>query len=113
MFDVSLVRRKNPATKHFDDIEPEHSKEPLPAIGGARFHTWDEITSELLNPLAQAREEDHTLPPLVQIVPDAEMELPPAPSGQPPKRKIEGSIALPEPMAEDVQRNAEEQDQRL
>ena len=98
---------------HFDDIEPEDEKEPLPAIGGARFYTWDEISCEFLNPFAQEREEEKTLPPLVQIVPEAGIELPPAPSGQPPKRKIEGSIALPQPVAEEVQRYAEEQDKLL
>ena len=41
------------------------------------------------------------------------MELPPAPSGKPPLRKIEGSVRLPEPVAGDVQRHAEEQDQLL
>ena len=66
---------------HFDDIEPEDIEDPIPAIGGARFYTWAEITSEFLNPLAQAREEDHILPPLVQIVPKADMELPLARSG--------------------------------
>ena len=98
---------------HFEDIEPEDEKEPLPAIGGARFYTWDEISCEFLNPLAKEREEEKDLPPLVQIVPEAGIELPPAPSGQPPKRKIEGSIALPQPLAEVVQRHAEEQDKLL
>ena len=77
---------------HFEDIEPDDEKEPIPAIGGARFYTWDEISCEFLNPLAKEREEAKELPPLVQIVPEAGIELPPAPSGQPPKRKIEGSI---------------------
>ena len=98
---------------HFEDIEPEDEKEPLPAIGGARFYTWDEISNEYLYPLAQEREEEKELPPLIQIVPEAGVELPPAPSGQPPKRKIEGSIALPQPLAEEVQRHAEEQDKHL
>ena len=38
---------------HFEDIEPEDEKEPLPAIGGARFYTWNEISCEFLNPLAK------------------------------------------------------------
>ena len=46
-------------------------------------------------------------------MPEAGVELPPAPSGQPTKRKIEGSIALPQPLAEEVQRYAEEQDKHL
>ena len=58
----------------------------------------------MLNPLAKERDEEQELPPLVQVVPDEEMDLPPAPSGKRLKRKIEGSIALPEPVAEDVQR---------
>ena len=95
---------------HFEDIEPEDEKEPLKGIGGARFYTWDEISCEFLNPLAQEREEAKELPPLIQI---AGIELPPAPSGQPPKRKIEGTIALPQPLAEEVQRHAEEQDKLL
>ena len=33
---------------HFEDIEPDDEKEPLPAIGGARFYTWDEISGEFL-----------------------------------------------------------------
>ena len=98
---------------HFEDIEPEDENEPLPARGGARFYTWDEISCEFLNTLAQEREEEKELPPLIQIVPEAGIELPPAPSGQPPKRKIEGSIALPQPLAEEVQRHAEEQDKFL
>ena len=98
---------------HFEDIEPEDEKEPLPALGGARFYTWDEISCEFLNPLAQEREEAKELPPLIQIIPEAGIELPPAPSGQPPKRKIEGSIALPQPLAEEVRRHAEEQDKLL
>ena len=98
---------------HFEDIEPEDEKEPLPALGGARFYTWDEISSEYLNPLAQEREEEKELPPLIQVVPEAGVEVPPAPSGQPPKRKIEGSIALPQPLAEQAQRHAEEQDKHL
>ena len=98
---------------HFEDIEPEDEKEPMPAIGGARFYTWNEISCEFLNPLAKEREEAKELPSLVQIVPEAGIELPPAPSGQPPKRKIEGSIALPQPLAEEVQRYAEEQDKSL
>ena len=98
---------------HFEDIEPEDEKEPLPAIGGARFYTWDEISCEFLDPLAQEREEEKKLPPLIQIVPEAGIELPHAPSGQPSKRKIEGSIALPQPLAEEVQRHAEEQDKSL
>ena len=72
---------------------------------GARFYTWDEMLSgERLNTEAQLREEEKDLPPLVQVVPEAGLELPPAPSGQPPKRKIEGSIALPPHVADDVQR---------
>ena len=98
---------------HFEDIEPEDEKEPLPALGGARFYTWDEISCDFLNPLAQEREEAKELPPLIQIIPEAGIELPPAPSGQPPKRKIEGSIALPQPLAEEVQRHAKEQDKLL
>ena len=70
---------------HFEDIEPDDEKEPIPAIGGARFYTWDEISCEFLNPLAKEREEEKDLPPLVQIVPEAGIDLPPAPSGQPPK----------------------------
>ena len=50
---------------------------------------------------------------MIRIVPEAGVELPPAPSGQPPKRRIEGSIALPQPLAEEVQRHAEEQDKNL
>ena len=73
----------------------------------------DEISHEFLNPLAQEREEAKELPPVIQIIPEAGIELPPAPSGQPPKRKIEGSIALPPPLAEEVQRHAEEQDKLL
>ena len=46
---------------HFEDIEPEEEKEPLPAIGGARLYTWDEISSEYLNPRAQEREEEQRL----------------------------------------------------
>ena len=60
---------------HFEDIEPEDEKEPLPAIGGARFYTWDEISGEFLNPLAQEREVEKELPPLIQIVPEAGIEL--------------------------------------
>ena len=98
---------------HFEEIEPDDEKEPLPAIGEARYYTWDKISGELLNPSAQHREEEKGLPPLIQIVPEAGVELPPAPSGQPPKRKIEGSIALPQPLADEVQRHAEEQDKFL
>ena len=98
---------------HFEDIEPDDEKEPLPAIGGARYYTWDEISGELLNPTAQHREEEKGLPSLIQIIPEAGVELPPAPSGQPPKRKIEGSIALPQPLADEVHRHAEEQDRLL
>ena len=50
---------------------------------------------------------------MIQIIPEAGIELSPAPSGQPPKRKIEGSIALPQPLAEEVQRHAEAQDKSL
>ena len=33
---------------HFNDIEPEEGEEPLPQIGGAKYHTWHEVTGELL-----------------------------------------------------------------
>ena len=63
---------------HFNDIEPEEGEEPLPQIGGAKYHTWHEVTGELLNPTAQQRLEDKELPPLVQILPEPDLELPQA-----------------------------------
>ena len=98
---------------HFNDIEPEEGEEPLPQIGGAKYHTWHEVTGELLNPAAQQRLEEKELPPLVQIVPEPDLELPHAPSGRPPFRKIEGSLFLPEAVASDVQRQAEAMDENL
>ena len=50
------------------------------------------------------------MPPLVQVMPEPDVELPHAPSGRPPFRKIEGSLFLPEPVAIDVQRQADEMD---
>ena len=50
---------------------------------------------------------------MVQILPEPDVELPQAPSGRPPFRKIEGSLSLPEAFATDVQRQAEEMDERL
>ena len=44
---------------------------------------------------------------------EPDVELPHAPSGRPPFRKIEGSLFLPEPVATDVQRQAEAMDSRL
>ena len=98
---------------HFNDIEPEEGEEPLPQIGGAKYHTWHEVTGELLNPAAQQRLEEKELPPLVQIVPEPDLELPQAPSGRPPFRKIEGSLFLPEAVASDVQRQADAMDENL
>ena len=98
---------------HFNDIEPEEGDEPLPQIGGAKYHSWHEVTGELLNPTAHQRLEDKELPPLVQIVPEPDMELPQAPSGRPPFRKIQGSLFLPEAVATDVQRQAEAMDENL
>ena len=98
---------------HFNDIEPEEAAEPLPQIGGAKYHTWHEVTGELLNPAAQQRLEEKELPPLVQLMPEPDLELPQAPSGRPPFRKIEGSLFLPEAVATDVQRQAEAMDARL
>ena len=43
-------------------------------------------------------------------MPELDVELPQAPSGRPPFRKIEGSLFLPEAVATDVQRQAEEMD---
>ena len=97
---------------NFNDIEPEEVEEPLPQIGGAKYHTWHEVTGDLLNPVAQQRVEDKALPPLVQVMPEPDVELPHAPSGRPPFRKIEGSLFLPEPVAIDVQRQAQEMDAR-
>ena len=57
--------------------------------------------------------EEKELPPLVQIVPEPDLELPQAPSGRPPFRKIEGSLFLPEAVATDVQRQAEAMDENL
>ena len=71
------------------------------------------MTGELLNPLAQKREDEKTLPPLVQVLPEPDIEIPSAPSGRPPFRKIEGSLFLPEPIATDVQRHAVEMDARI
>ena len=65
------------------------------------------VTGELLNPEAQQRLEEQELPPLIQVMPELDVELPHAPSGRPPFRKIEGSLFLPEPVAVDVQRQAE------
>ena len=73
---------------HFNDIEPEEDEEPLPQIGGAKYHTWHEVTGELLNPAAQQRQEEQELPPLVQIMPEPDVELPHAPSGRPPFGKL-------------------------
>ena len=86
-------------------IEPEDEKEPLPAIGGARFYTWMKC-HEFLNPRTRPRGGQRTTT-LDSNRPEAGIELPPAPLGQPPKRKIEGSVALPQPLAEEVQRHAE------
>ena len=98
---------------HFNDIEPEDGEEPLPQLGGAKYHTWHEVTGELLNSTAQQRLEEKELPPLVQIIPEPDLELPQAPSGRPPFRKIEGSLFLPEAVASDVQRQAEAMDENL
>ena len=98
---------------HFNDIEPEEHEEPLPQIGGAKYHTWHEVTGELLNPAAQQRQEEQELPPLVQIMPEPDVELPHAPSGRPPFRKIEGSLFLPEAVAADVQRQAQAMDENI
>ena len=98
---------------HFNDIEPEEGEEPLPQIGGAKYYTWHEVTGELLNSAARKRLTEQELPPLVQILPEPDVELPQAPSGRPPFRKIEGSLSLPEAVATDVQRQAEEMDERL
>ena len=46
-------------------------------------------------------------------MPEPDVELPHAPSGRPPFRKIEGSLSLPEAVATDVQRQAEAMDARL
>ena len=66
-----------------------------------------------MNSTAQQRLEEKELPPLVQIVPEPDLELPKAPSGRPPFRKIEGSLFLPEAVASDVQRQAEAMDATL
>ena len=80
---------------------------------GAKYHTWHEVTGELLNSAAQQSLEEKELPPLVQLIPEPDVELPQAPSGRPPFRKIEGSLFLPEAVATDVQRQAEAMDARL
>ena len=49
---------------NFNDIEPEEYDEPLPQIGGAKYHTWHEVTGELLNPAAQQSLKERELPPL-------------------------------------------------
>ena len=84
----------------------KEKEEPLPRIGGAKYHAWHEVRN------ARDREEERDLPPLVQIVPEPDAEIPAAPSGRPPFRKIEGSLFLPEPVAQDVQRHAEESDKQ-
>ena len=96
-----------------EDIEPEEMDEPLPQIGEAKHYTWHEVTGDLLNPQAQQREAENTLPPLVQVMPEPDLELPSAPFGRPAFRKIEGSLFLPEPVASDVQRHATELDERI
>ena len=84
-------------------LNRKKGKEHLPQIGGAKYYTWHEITGELLNSAAQQRMVEQELPPLVQILPEPDLELPQAPSGRPPFRKIEGSLSLPEAVATDVQ----------
>ena len=61
---------------NFNDIEPEEVEEPLPQVGGATYHTWHEVTGELWNPAAQQRIEERELPPLVQVMPEPDLELP-------------------------------------
>ena len=46
-------------------------------------------------------------------MPEPDVELPHAPSGRPPFRKIQGSLILPEAGATDVQRQAEAMDARV
>ena len=56
----------------------------LPQTGGSKYHTWHEVAGELLNQTAQQCLEERELPPLVQILPEPDVELPQAPSGRPP-----------------------------
>ena len=98
---------------HFNDIDVEPIEEPLRSLGEERYCTWPEVTHDLLNPQVRQREEEKELPPLIQMDSKADVELPPAPSGKPPLRKKEGSMRLPEPVAGDVPRHAEEQDKAL
>ena len=79
---------------NFNDIEPEEMEEPVPSTEDARYYSWHEITGELLHPRAQQEKEDETLPHLIHVMPEPDIELPSAPSGRPPFRKIEGISLL-------------------
>ena len=40
---------------NFNDIEPEEAEELVPQIGGAKYHTWHEVTGELLSQFSTSR----------------------------------------------------------
>ena len=75
-------------------ILSQRTDEPPPQLREAKYFASPEVTGELLNPLAQQREEERNLPPLVQVMPEPDVELPSAPSGRPPFRKIAKSPGL-------------------
>ena len=81
----------------FHDVEVGDIGEPLPQTGGAKYHMWHEVASELLNPQAKEREEQRHLPPLFHITEEPDVVVSPAPSGRPPLRENERSLFLPEP----------------
>ena len=82
---------------NFEAIEVEGEEEPLPALGDAKYHSWQEIEGSILNRQAKEQLEEERKPPLVEVEKETEALMPPPPSGRPP-RKIRGEIRLPEGM---------------
>ena len=93
---------------NYEDIEVEGDEEPLPRVQGARYYSWQEIEGSLLNKQAREAKELSALPPVLVEGEVPDVELPPPPSGRPP-RKITGDLRLPEA----VSKNAAEKDRLL
>ena len=86
---------------NFEDIDVEGEEEPLPRVEGARYHSWQEIEGSLLNKQAREAKELRDLPPVLVEGEVPGVEMPPPPSGRPPRR-IKGDMKLPAAVSEDL-----------
>ena len=89
---------------HFNDIEVDEQEEPLPAIGEVKYYTWTEVTGELLSTSTRKRRTNRDASFSSALKYGCGFTL---------HWKIEGSLSLPEPVAGDVQRYADEQEKSL